>query len=115
MLSASWPAGCGFSRIRTSCAAAFTSALRGACVQQRRDLADIRLGQHVGLREDQPVDRVGRRGVPVDEVINDIGVGPERQHGRDRAHRQALCWGQPGSRRELVQVLCRVRVKPPAG
>ena len=67
MFSASCPAGCGFSRIRTSCAAAVISGVGRAAGQQPGDPGDVRGGQHVRLREHEPVDRVvGGRG-PVDQ------------------------------------------------
>ena len=54
-----------------------------AAGQQPRDPGDVCGGQHVGLREHEAVDRVvGGRG-PVDQFVDDVGVGPEGQHGTD--------------------------------
>ena len=43
--------------------------------------SDVCRGKHVGLREDQPVDRIIRGHVPVDQAVDDVGIGPERKDG----------------------------------
>ena len=57
---------------------------------------DVRLGQHVRLREDQAVDRVVGGRVPVDELIDHVGVGPEGQHGGHRPDGQPFAGAEPG-------------------
>ena len=114
MFSASCPAGCGLSRIRTSCAAALISGSAAPRASRAAIVLYVGRGQHVSLREHQPVDRVvGRRG-PVDEFLDDVCVGAERQHGPDRPYRQPLGGTETGPRGQGVEVLRGVRAEPPS-
>ena len=72
-------------------------------------------GQHVGLGENQAVDRVVRGRVPVDQVLDDIGIRPEREHRRHGPYGQPLVRRQAGPLHEHVQVFRRVGMKPAAG
>jgi hypothetical protein len=78
---------------------------RGLPGQQASDLAHVLGREHVGLREDQPVDRVVRRRIPVDEVVDDVLVGAERKHRGHRPDRQPFAGVQPRARGQSVQVL----------
>ena len=48
--------------------------------------AEVAALQHSALREHQAVDRVVRDPVPVDQVLDHVAVGTERQHGADDFH-----------------------------
>ena len=85
-----------------------------AAGQQRRDGLDVLGWQHVSLREDQPVDRVVRRGRPVDQRLHDVVVRPKRQHRGHSPNRQPLRIAQAGPGSQLVQVLRGVCAEPPA-
>jgi hypothetical protein len=69
-------------------------------------------GQHVRLREHEPVDRIVRGAGPVDQLLGHVGVGPERQDRGDRAHGQPDFRGQTGPLGERVQMLGGVRPEP---
>jgi hypothetical protein len=84
-------------------------------VEQVRDPAHVRLGQHVRLGEDEPVDRVVGSRVPVDEVLDHVRVRPEREHGRHRPYREPFPERQAGPLRQHVQMLRRVSPKSATG
>ena len=75
-----------------------------AAGQERGDPGNVRGGQHVGLREDQAVERVVGGRAPVDEFVDDVGVGPEGQHCPDGPDRQPLGLAQAGPCGQRVQV-----------
>jgi len=85
-----------------------------AAVDHVRESSHVGLGQHVRLREDEPVDRVVGGRVPVDQVLHHVRVRPERKHGRHRPHRQPLLRRQPGPLHQRVQMLGRVGTEPAA-
>ncbi len=68
-----------------------------AAREQARYGPDVLRGQHVGLREDQPVDRIIGSGVPVDQTLHDVLVCPERKYRRDRPDGQPVRLGEAGS------------------
>jgi hypothetical protein len=76
---------------------------------------DVLGREHVLLGEDEPVDRVVGRGGPVDQLVEDVAVGTERQNRRHRPGAQALFGGQPGAGGELVQVFRREGAESAAG
>jgi hypothetical protein len=61
------------------------------------------------LREGEPVDRVVGGSVPVDELLGDVGVGPEREDRRDGTRVEPVIGVQAGAREKGVQVACRDR------
>jgi len=94
--------------------------MRISCAAARRLAAGaepsyVRRGQHVLLGEDEPVDRVVRGRLPVDEVLDHIGIRPEREHRRHRPHGQPFIRRQAGSLGEHIQVSRRVGMKSAAG
>ena len=97
-----------------ACAVARTSASGASRASRSLISPDVRAGEHVGLREDEAVDRVVRRRAPVDEALDDVFVGAKGQHGGHGPDREPLIGAQPGPRGQLVQVLGRVGAEPAA-
>jgi len=89
--------------------------LRRLGLDQAGQPAHVWRGQHVRLGKDEPVDRVVRDRIPVDQVVDHIRIRPERQYGGHGPDGQPFIRRQPGSRREHVQVFRRVRMEPAAG
>ena len=65
-------------------------------------------GEHPGLRERQLVDRVFGDVVPPDEILDDVVVDPERQHGGNGLHRDEVVRVEPPELRDGVDVPPRV-------
>jgi hypothetical protein len=84
-----------------------------AGVQKARQPGDIRLGQHVRLREDQTIDGVLGNGRPVDELIHHVGVGAEGQHRRHRPDPEPLLIPHAASLQQVVEMLRGVGPEPP--
>ena len=59
---------------------------RGVAHHEIGDPAKVAVAQHAPLREHQLVDRIVRHPVPIDQVLDHVAVGPERQHGADDLH-----------------------------
>ena len=76
---------------------------------------DVRFGQHVGLGKDEPVNRVVRGRIPVDQILDDIRIGAEWQHRGHGLDGQPFRWRQAGSGHQHVQVFRRVGMEPAAG
>jgi hypothetical protein len=82
--------------------------------QQGGDVLHVGRGEHVSLREHQPVDRVIRRRGPVDELLDDVRVGAERKHRPDGPYRQPVRGAETGPRGQDVEVFRGVRAEPPS-
>ncbi len=88
--------------------------VRSARDERGRQPGHVIGGQHVGLREHEPVDRIIRGTGPVDQLLGHIGVGPERQDRGDSAHGQPDLRGQAGPLGERVQMLGGIGAEPAA-
>ncbi len=76
--------------------------------EQSGDARHIFLGEHVLLREHQPVYRVVGDVRPVDQLVDDVRVGAEGQHGRHRPDAQSRLRVELGPLQKIVQVFGRV-------
>ena len=85
---------------------------RRAAGEQVRDPVHVWRRQHVGLGEDQAVDRVVRCHVPVDELLEHIGVHAEREHRGHCADGEPLGVAEARAPGELVQVPRTVSTEP---
>jgi hypothetical protein len=50
--------------------------------------------QHVALRKREPEDRVVGDTRPIDQLLDDVVVGSEREYVRDDAHRETILRGE---------------------
>ena len=89
--------------------------LRGARGEQVGHPGHVRGRQHVWLREHQTVHRVVRSVVPVDELLDYIGVRPEREDRSYRANREPVSFVEPRTLREHIQMSRSVGTKPARG
>ena len=83
--------------------------------QQAGDGLHVRVGQHVGLGENQPVDRIVGGRVPVDQLVDHVRVRPERENGGHGPDRQPGRIVEPGPGGQLIEVLDGVRAESTAG
>ncbi len=89
--------------------------LGGLVLEQAGDVVDVLGRQHVLLREDQPEHRILERAVPVDQLVHNVGVRPERQDRRHGPRPEPLLLGQRRSLEQLVQVADGVGLEAPTG
>ena len=75
------------------------------------DAAEVAVFQHAPLREHKPVDRIVRHAVPIDQVLDHIAVGAERQHGADDLHGEQVVVAHVSILRNRVEVPARQRLK----
>ena len=76
---------------------------------------EILVLQHTGLGERELVNRVIRDVVPVDEILDDVIVHSEWEHGGNRLHVQTLLFGKSLKLPDVVDVLSCIVFEPCAG
>ena len=77
---------------------------RGIAGHEIGNPAEVAVSQHSPLREHQPVDRIVRHPVPIDQVLDHVAVGAERQHGADDLHGEQIVIGHVTELGNRVQI-----------
>ena len=77
---------------------------------QVRHVQEVNLFEHALLRERHLVDGVVGHPVPIDEVVDHVPVGAERQHAGNDLHGEAVVGGQALELRNFIEMLGRQRL-----
>ena len=75
-----WPAGCGFNVMRMSSATARILSAGRPLVERDGHAVEMRGAEHVALGKGEAEHAVVGRGVPIDEMVDNVAVRLERQH-----------------------------------